>query len=137
MKKISTLVPALTLSGLLMSACTTLLPRADANNLTINCKTDEAIAVFREMEAQGGSANMRVVSNNLPGVLMDVGRAAEAHAEIERLAKKITTDGDYDKTRFALGKMMQKTVIEIRNDRELKYGYGICRNTRPELFLSP
>jgi len=136
MKKISTLVPALTLSGLLLGACTTTLQRADANNLSVDCRTDEAIAVFRKMEAEGGERNMRIVSDNLPGVLLDAGRAADANVEIERLARKLTTDGDVDKTKFSLGKTMQKAVIELRDDREVKYGYAVCRNTRPELKLT-
>ena len=56
--------------------------------------------------------------------------------EIERLARKLTTDGDVDKTKYSLGRAMQKTVIELRDDREIKYGYSICRITRPELKLT-
>ncbi|MEC5386610.1 hypothetical protein VVD49_12815 [Uliginosibacterium sp. H3] len=137
-KQTCKLVPALALvaSGLLLSACTTTLQRADANNLTIDCRTDEAIAALRKMEAEGGERNMKIVSENLPGVLLDAGRAADANAEIERLSRKLTTDGDYDKTKFSLGKVMQKTVVELRDDREIKYGYSICRTTRPELKLT-
>jgi len=136
LKNTCKLVPALALSGLLLGACTTTLQRADANNLSVDCRTDDAIAAFRKMEADGGERNMRIVSENLPGVLLDAGRAAEANAEIARLARKLTTDGDVDKTKYSLGRAMQKTVIELREDRSVKYGYSVCRITRPELKLT-
>lgn len=111
----------------IITGCAGLKEGADAENLAIDCKTNEAVALMHKMESEGGIAEITVYSS-LPGILKDAGRDQEAENEAVRLAKLL--GGDYTKNINDIHTDMNSEVNRLRDERQKAHGYSTCQNRK-------
>ncbi len=98
-------------------------PVKEANELAINCKTDEALAQLDQIPREKNVASamsdlQRVV------ILRDAGRQAEADAALAERNKRWEVD---EKTAAESEKSISEGVASLRAEREKRFGKATCQ----------
>jgi hypothetical protein len=114
------LLAALALSGCGMVGDTSSV--RDANELAIECRTDEALAAVEQAE-QGGGLSSYIADLQKVVILRDAGRMAEADAAMAARNKRAeaTTEEAAEAE-----EAVQESLGELRAEREKKTGSATC-----------
>jgi hypothetical protein len=114
------LLAALALSGCGMVGDTSSV--RDANELAIECRTDEALAAVEQAE-QGGGLSSYIADLQKVVILRDAGRMAEADAAMAARNKRAeaTTEEAAEAEEAA-----QESLADLRAEREKKTGSATC-----------
>jgi hypothetical protein len=124
MRQTILLTPIL-LAALTLSACGAVGDTGavrDANELAIECRTDEALAAA-EQAAQGGGLGSYVADLQKVVILRDAGRMAEADAAMAERNKR--ADATAEEAAEA-EQAVQESLAELRAEREKKTGSATC-----------
>ena len=114
------LLAALALSGCGMVGDTSSV--RDANELAIECRTDEALAAVEQAE-QGGGLSSYIADLQKVVILRDAGRMAEADAAMAARNKRAeaTTEEAAEAE-----EAVQESLADLRAEREKKTGSATC-----------
>ena len=124
MRQTISLTPIL-LTALTLSACGAVGDTGavrDANELAIECRTDEALAAA-EQAAQGGGLGSYVADLQKVVILRDAGRMAEADAAMAARNKRAEATAE---EAAEAEQAVQESLAELRAEREKKTGSATC-----------
>jgi hypothetical protein len=94
----------------------------DANELAIECRTDEALAAVEKAE-QGGGLSSYIADLQKVVILRDAGRMAEADAAMAARNARIEVDAE---NAGEAEDAVQESLTELRAEREKKTGSATC-----------
>ena len=94
----------------------------DANELAIECRTDEALAAVIKAE-EGGGLSSYIADLQKVVILQDAGRMAEAEAAMAERNKRAEASAEDAKE---AEDAVAETLAELRAEREKKTGSASC-----------